>query len=368
MGGLSGFKERKSHVLTAGTGAGANYQMRIHIIYGAGADSGEDMYCDSLCKTDFTDIRFTSSDEQTLLSYWLQSKTDSNNAVFWVKVTEDLDADKTIFVYYGNATATSLSSQANTFINVISGVVGAWNMEETVGTNVVDYSGNGNDGTNAGASIVDNTKFIGKKMLSFNGINNVVNTPTPIISTNSFSLLIFANSQINNVPTVMLMQGNAGSSPSFEGTDGTMRYYVNNNASIPVAVTPDIWVLWGFNWNETTGLMTLYKNGVDQGHLADTTNDDISALRLGAGTAIGQNAWKGFIAGAILFSSDLSASIESTIASYYPDVTLEAGKVLVRKYATTTLPTHGDWGTSLALPCYCSRTARMRRRKRYGVK
>jgi hypothetical protein len=71
-------------------------------------------------------------------------------------------------------------------------------------------------------------------------------------------------------------------------------------------------------------------------HPGDTTNDDISALHLGAGTVIGQNAWKGFIAGALLFSSDLSAVIESTIASYYPDVSLDAGKVCVRKYAYPT--------------------------------
>ena len=115
MGGLSGWNNRVSHVLTAGAGAGTNYQMRVHVHFAAGANSGEDIYVDGQCNTDFSDIRFTSSDEQTLLSYWLQSKTDSDNAVFWVKVTADLDSDQTIFVYYGNYLATvSLSNQAAT--------------------------------------------------------------------------------------------------------------------------------------------------------------------------------------------------------------------------------------------------------------
>jgi hypothetical protein len=123
MGWLVGWAHRKISGITAGSGAGADYQMRIHVLYGSGSDSGEDVYLNGECKVDFSDLRFTSSDGVTVLSYWLQSKTDSDNAVFWVKVTENLDSDRTIYVYYGNASATSLSSQANTFVDVISGVV-----------------------------------------------------------------------------------------------------------------------------------------------------------------------------------------------------------------------------------------------------
>ena len=50
------------------------------------------VYCNSHCKTDFGDIRFTAADGTTLLSQWIQSFTASNSAVFWVKVTDDLSS------------------------------------------------------------------------------------------------------------------------------------------------------------------------------------------------------------------------------------------------------------------------------------
>jgi hypothetical protein len=67
-------------------------------------------------KSDFGDIRFTSSDGATLLSHWMESKTDSDEAAFWVKVPDDLSsASRTIYVYYGNGDATTSSNGENTF-------------------------------------------------------------------------------------------------------------------------------------------------------------------------------------------------------------------------------------------------------------
>jgi len=58
------------------------------------------------CKSDFGDIRFTSDDCSTELAYWMESKTDDDNAVFWIKISSNLGSNQTIYVYYGRSSAT----------------------------------------------------------------------------------------------------------------------------------------------------------------------------------------------------------------------------------------------------------------------
>src|SRR5665647_1396406 len=90
---------RKSHSIGSATGAGTNYQVPITVYYGSGTDGAGSVYTTSKCRTDFGDIRFTSSDGTTLLDYWIQSSTTSNNAVFWVEVAADLGSTQAIYVY-----------------------------------------------------------------------------------------------------------------------------------------------------------------------------------------------------------------------------------------------------------------------------
>mgnify|MGYP002346718189 FL=1 len=113
---LSGFGYRKSHVVSQTAGAGTGYQVQIKACYGSGIDSGGSVYLGSKGRTDFGDVRFTAGDGTTELSYWMESKTDSDNAVFWVKLSADLSAgDQTVYVYYGNSAATTTSSGEATF-------------------------------------------------------------------------------------------------------------------------------------------------------------------------------------------------------------------------------------------------------------
>ena len=122
MGWLTGWNYRKSHVINAATGAGANYQVKITVHYSTGSDGDDDVYCSNHCKTDFADIRFTDNDGSTVLKCWMESKTDSDNVVFWVKVEDSLEsANQTIYVYYGKTDATTISNGANTFPMFIDG-------------------------------------------------------------------------------------------------------------------------------------------------------------------------------------------------------------------------------------------------------
>ena len=81
------------------------------------SDSGENVLLNGHCRTDFADVRFTADDGTTLLSYWLETESDSNYAVFWVKVNADLSTkNQTIYIYYGKSDATTTSNGDNTFL------------------------------------------------------------------------------------------------------------------------------------------------------------------------------------------------------------------------------------------------------------
>jgi hypothetical protein len=73
----------------------------------------EAVYCGERCKTDFGDIRFTESDKETELEYWMEKKVDSDYAIFWVKIPIiPADPDSaTIYMYYGKADAVSSSTE-----------------------------------------------------------------------------------------------------------------------------------------------------------------------------------------------------------------------------------------------------------------
>ncbi len=81
-----------------------NYAVRLSVTYDA------DM------QADFDDIRFIDSDGTTLMDHWLETKIDSTSSVFWVEIpTLTASTAQTIYMYYGNVDATSVSSGANTF-------------------------------------------------------------------------------------------------------------------------------------------------------------------------------------------------------------------------------------------------------------
>lgn len=77
----------------------ADFQTKVVVAYAA------DM------RPDFADIRFYDSATYQELPYWVETKTDSTTATFWVKTR----TSSTIYLYYGNAAATSSSNGATTF-------------------------------------------------------------------------------------------------------------------------------------------------------------------------------------------------------------------------------------------------------------
>lgn len=95
-----------------------NYQVQLLVGESAGA-TGEEVDCNSHVQTDFDDLRFTNSDGETLLDYWIESitgTTPNQLATIWIEFDIIGTSATTFYMYYGNAGATSVSNMANTFI------------------------------------------------------------------------------------------------------------------------------------------------------------------------------------------------------------------------------------------------------------
>jgi hypothetical protein len=82
-----------------------NFQVQVDVTY------------DSDMQADFDDIRFTSSDAETDIDFWLESKTDSDSATFYVEIpTIEASSTATIYMYYDNDGASSASDADATLL------------------------------------------------------------------------------------------------------------------------------------------------------------------------------------------------------------------------------------------------------------
>lgn len=67
-------------------------------------------------RSDCGDIRFTDSDGSTLINYWIESGQNTVSTKIWIKIPSISAGTNTIYVYYGNASATSASNGTNIFL------------------------------------------------------------------------------------------------------------------------------------------------------------------------------------------------------------------------------------------------------------
>jgi YD repeat-containing protein len=118
QGWLQGWTYRKAVTLSRASGAVTNYQMKLLVGESSGA-SGENVDCNGHIQANFNDLRFTTSDETTLLNYWIESitgTTPNQLATVWIKFDSIGTSDTTFYMYYGKADATAYSNGDNTFI------------------------------------------------------------------------------------------------------------------------------------------------------------------------------------------------------------------------------------------------------------
>jgi hypothetical protein len=360
---LSGWFYRKSHVINPAVGAGAGYQIKVVVHYGPGTDSGEDVYCGGCCRTDFADIRFT-DDNSALLNYWLQTKTDGGNAVFWVKIAASLESSaQTIYLYYGKSDASSASNQVGTFVDVVDGTVASWTLGETNASSpVYDFSGNANHGTATGTTIVSSSKYAGKTARNGNGTSDKVACANTGVGTGSFSIVgvVKQVGEIKNFGGIC-GQGNTGSNRHFA-------IYSSGTTQQPRVGTYDGTTLTGFTYGHSNlfdGNVHWFAWVVDRSagkaymYLDGTKDSDewnISAY----GSFL--DATKAFVmfhqfsddstyasinlSMLSVFNVSLSgAQVAAICGSNYPDPELAADSLCIRKWATTMQPSHDTWGT-----------------------
>jgi hypothetical protein len=82
-----------------------------------GTESVKQVVAGGKMRSDCGDIRFTDSDATTLLNYWIESGCYSGNTRIWIRVTSiPASSTKTIYLYYGNPSATSASDGKATWL------------------------------------------------------------------------------------------------------------------------------------------------------------------------------------------------------------------------------------------------------------
>lgn len=111
---LAGYSKRKSITVSNSGSTLTNYQMKFTIYRSAGTDSGFNVYVGTNCQSDYDDIRFTNS-SNTVLDYWIES-SDASSATIWVEADSiAASGNTTLYLYYGNAVASTVSNGTNTF-------------------------------------------------------------------------------------------------------------------------------------------------------------------------------------------------------------------------------------------------------------
>lgn len=118
MAWLTGWNKRKAKIINGTTaGTQTNYQMKFITHRESGTDTLTDVYLGTSVRDDFGDIRFTTSDGSTLLSYWIESYT-STVATIWVEIDyiPINPGSVVIYLYYSNPSSTTTSSISDTFI------------------------------------------------------------------------------------------------------------------------------------------------------------------------------------------------------------------------------------------------------------
>jgi hypothetical protein len=117
-GGANGVVNGKLYVIGGREVEGSPYGVNYNECFDPSevtpiVDNGQAVTANMKCRTDFGDIRFTASDGATQLNYWIQSSSTGVMATFWVKITDNLSgASSTIYLYYGNPSATTTSNGA----------------------------------------------------------------------------------------------------------------------------------------------------------------------------------------------------------------------------------------------------------------
>lgn len=238
-----------------GTTAGVqtNYQMPIHVYYSSSntSDGTETislggvntnttfgrLYLGNKCQTTFADLRFLKSDNVTVLDYWIEDYTASANATIWVEFDyiPASPSAQIFYVYYGNSTATSLSSGTNTFLfydDFERGVA-----DDQIGGQWNRVSGN--------ATISTDHAYSGTRSGRWRGDAAVASYSVNYTASNNIALSIRVWKETAN-DIVEISQGNGTKRWDWRiNATNDLTYWSGGEVDTTKNVTPDVWQLAG---------------------------------------------------------------------------------------------------------------------------
>jgi hypothetical protein len=311
---------------------------------------------------DMEDLRVTLNDSETLVPAWNQSTFNMANVTFWAKFPV---TNTTYYLYWGNVDAEAYWNQTAVFIDIIPNVVGAWSMEEALATDpVLDYSGNNNNGVATGTTIVASPFFSGKTVRSLNGTaaDKILGATSPFgFADVTFTVISYFKTSITN-NVVMIAEGGANNGWMFYinsnklavmmKNGGATAYQSYGSSDAPVNNNPHVGivVITISTANKDLNSAIYYLDGGSDAVAYSANNDvyvdSVANWSIGSRDTGASLFWNGVLGPQILILGALSAlQAANFVLGNYPDPTLEAGKILVRKWATTLpLPSVSTWG------------------------
>lgn len=299
-------------------------------------------------RSDCGDLRVKDSDGTTDLSYWIEAGCNSASTVVWAKVPSVPSGSKTIYVYYGNPSATSLST-TNTFVYDISNLGAAWKLDEGSGTSASDSSGNGNTGTLYGSPTWVTGKFV--NAVQFSGSTSQYfkdATDSFHNAVMSVGMWVKTTSSSGATPFIYYASVDAyyGWHIDINGATFTPEFVFTNPTGGPICyvtaskgVSDGIWHYIAAT-NDGTNLK-IYIDGVLNGTAASCTPVWTTGMRFYMGTDRPESAsspkfgYPGSVDEVQIFSQALSASQISAIYSNYAYATSNyTSHDLVRAYSS----------------------------------
>jgi len=249
--------------------------------------------------TDFSDLRFWETDHSRQLRYRIVSSVPSTSAVVYVEIPSLPKASKDIYMYYGNAGATSESD-----VSIISsapsvGLTGWWKMNDNAAsTTVVDSSSGAKNGA---LNVNTNTKTTAGRpgslysALSFNGSPDRVTVSNYSLDHSqpfsvSFWMKYSSGGQSYGNP-IYFVGGNAVRLER-NGTASNFYWVIGGGSPNIGTVSYDTWHMVTLTSNGST-----YKIYLDGNYLSSYSDtDNVSSASLEFGSA---STWSRGIVGAM---------------------------------------------------------------------
>lgn len=254
---------KKAIQVNTSTSSVTTYQQVMNITY------------DSDMQTDFDDIRFVNLAETTELSYYIETKSNSNWALVWVNFTDVINTTNVTvaYMYYGNAGASSNSNITSTFIfgdDFSTDTTGNWDRQGAVATLSWDSNGYAYTISSTGGShahwthnpnitLNDNERLIGRMMTGTISAQARVGTgvsDSGNVNADILSRLVRGDSSPDNKFTLEQISGGAGSNPM-----ANYSIYANQNYSIQMVKNGNDYMIWdAYNNNSYSNNLTFMGN------------------------------------------------------------------------------------------------------------